>query len=145
MFIGRISNDPKFEVKQGNNGEFKKCLFSVAVNRNLTANQRNDSNATKVDFINFCAFGATAQFVNDYFKKGKPIEVMAEFQTYTVENNGTKEYKYSFIAHNVGFTVSDSAAGGDAGNNNQQTSKPATQAPKSNSNPYEIAESELPF
>ena len=55
MFEGRIARDPQYSTVQINNETVEKALFSIAVDRALTANQRqkakNDPNIQTADFI----------------------------------------------------------------------------------------------
>lgn len=59
---GHLTADP--ELKDGTNSKY--ADFSIAVNRAYKENK-------SVHFINCRAYGAKAEVIDKYFKKGKPI------------------------------------------------------------------------
>lgn len=80
---GRLTHTPEVRVtKEGGKSVTK---FSVAVDRRF--------NREKTDFINCEAWGATADFLGKYFKKGQEIAVVGELHIDKKEANGeTKTY-----------------------------------------------------
>ena len=74
--------------------------FTVAVNR-----YSKDNNAS-ADFIYCTAFGKTAQFIAEYFRKGQEILLRGNIKTETLEKEGSKVYKQSVFVENVEFVGS---------------------------------------
>lgn len=95
MLMGRLAKDPNFAMTQSGK---KICNFTVAV----------DKNGEGADFIYCRAWEKTADFVNQYFKKGKPIviEGRLENREYT-KQDGTKATATEVICERVNFTISD--------------------------------------
>lgn len=93
---GRLVHDP--ETKTTKNGTVYLPL-RIAVNRN-----DKDRNA---DFINCKAWGKTAEFINNYFKKGDPIEVLGRIQVdnYKKQDGASASETYVNITE-VNFTLS---------------------------------------
>lgn len=132
VFIARLGQDP--EVKQA--GETTVVNFSGAVRRKFTKDGQPDT-----DWLNFVAFGKTADFVGKYFNKGSQIAVVAHVQVdnYT-DKDGNKRTATKFIVDQVDFVGSK----GDSAQSN------AGVAPKSNNSDGFVAvdnfdDDDLPF
>lgn len=108
ILIGNLTADP--EVKQTQSG-LSVVSFTIAVNRRVGKDAEQ-----KTDFINIVAWRKTAEFVGQYFKKGKPILVCGAIQTrsYT-DNNGSKRYVTEVVADEVGFVESKAASEAPSG------------------------------
>ena len=65
---GRLVYDP--EMKTAKNGTTF-CSFKIAANTFKHGEK-------KTTYFNCSAFGSTATYVNNYFNKGKPVEVVGE-------------------------------------------------------------------
>ena len=99
ILIGNMVSDP--EIKQTNSG-MKVSTFSIAVNR-----KGKDAG---VDFINCVAWDKKAEFLAQFFKKGKPILVCGQLQQRSwTDKSGQKRYEYEVIADELTF-AGDSAA-----------------------------------
>ena len=106
ILIGNMSADP--ELKQTPNG-VSICNFSLAVNR--TYAKQGEQN---VDFINVCAWRASAEYISRYAKKGNAIVVVGKLQTRNYTNkDGQKVYIPEVGADEVSF----------AGNKNDNATK----------------------
>ena len=110
-FEGRIVND--LQAKQGGNGQntYTKVSFRIAVAKNLTSEQRqqkqNGQQIQDSDFIPMYATGKTADFILKFFSKGKPIKIVASYNSYTTQDqNGNNVYGHIFKVEEVGFTIS---------------------------------------
>lgn len=103
ILIGNLTADP--EVKQTQSG-LSVVSFTIAVNRRVSKEAEQ-----KTDFINIVAWRKTAEFVGQYFKKGKPILVCGSIQTrpYT-DKSGNKRIAVEVLADDVGFVESKAAA-----------------------------------
>ena len=87
FFAGRIISDPDFKQMNGQNGPFLKANFRMAVDRNLTSQQRQasmngDKSIVTSDFINCVAIGQNADFIQKYCPKGRAIDIACHFTTY---------------------------------------------------------------
>ena len=93
ILIGNMVADP--EIRQTNSG-MKVTSFSIAVNR-----RGKDAG---VDYINVVAWDKKAEFVVQFFKKGKPILVCGQLQQRTwTDKNGAKRYEYEVVADELSF------------------------------------------
>jgi single-strand DNA-binding protein len=70
-FIGRLGNDIELRTA----GETSVASFSLAHDRR----SRNSDN-TATDWVNFTAFGATAEFLAKYFHKGNRVAIQGHLQ-----------------------------------------------------------------
>ena len=102
ILIGNLTADP--EVKQTQSG-LSVVSFTIAVNRRVSKEAEQ-----KTDFINIVAWRKTAEFVGQYFKKGKPILVCGSIQTRSYKDkNDNKRIAVEVLADEVGFVESKAA------------------------------------
>jgi single-strand DNA-binding protein len=94
-FQGRLLKDP--ELTTTKNGK-EMCKFALGVNAG-----KHGSGEKKSAFPRFTAFGKTAEFIADHFSKGKPMEVIAEYQTDSSGEGENRQYFHSFKVQNVAF------------------------------------------
>lgn len=151
QFTGRFVKDPTVSTK----GQTKYCMFTLAIDRVLTKDQRDklkagDKSITTSDFPQFVIFGDAAEVIVKYFSKGKPIQLMAEFQTFTKDDgNGGKTYSSNFRVEGWGFVPKDTTdssnngGGGSYSNNNTKPAPKANTAPQNND--FEVPDDEIPF
>ena len=112
ILMGRLTADPEFSMTQSG---LPMCRFSIAVDR--PARQGEEKQA---DFFRITCWQQTAETVNRYFVKGKPIIVEGKIQNdnYT-DNNGVKHYSVDIIADRINFVLSDpTRTGNNSGNYN---------------------------
>ena len=101
---GRLVRDP--ELKFGQSGKAY-SRFSIAVDRPFQT--------STADFINCVAFGKTAEFIGEYFRKGRKILLRGSLQMNQYESEGKKLTTYVVIAENVEF--GEAKANANAGGN----------------------------
>lgn len=124
IFEGRISSDPKYQTINSQNGAFEKATFSIAVDRQLTVQQKqaakNNPNIQTADFVNCSITGKAVEVFKKYCLKGKAITVACTFQTYsyTDQQTGQKKYGYNFNVENFNFTIADAKGLQQNGGNN---------------------------
>lgn len=100
IFMGRLTRDPEIRYTQS-----EKPV--AVINYTLAADRRyKREGEPSVDFINFVAYGAAAEFAEKYFKKGTKLVVVAH-------NEGKKVYVTEFIVEDQEFAESKRAAGGE--------------------------------
>ena len=94
ILMGRLTRDP--ELRNTASGT-SVCNFTVAVDDGYGENRTTS-------FISCVAWGRTAEFVNNYFSKGKMIIVIGRIQTRTWEGqDGRKNYSTEVVANEVSF------------------------------------------
>ncbi len=97
ILIGRLTRDP--ELKFGQSGKAY-CRFSIAVDKNF----KDDKGSA--DFINCVAFANTAEFIGEYFKKGRKIAISGRLNSSSYESDGKKIYSLAVLVDNVEFADS---------------------------------------
>lgn len=118
ILMGNITADP--EVKMTTQGT-SVCSFSLAVNRRFA--KQGEPN---VDYINVCAWRASAEFIGRYAKKGNSLVVCGSLQTRNYTNaQGQKVYVTEVVAEEVSFAGNNNGGGNSNG-------EPRVSAPKSN-------------
>lgn len=144
ILIGNLTADP--ELKNTASG-VALCNFTLAVNRKYSKQGEQT-----VDYINICAWRASAEFVGKYARKGNALLVCGQIQTRNYTNaQGQKVYITEVVADEVSF----------AGNGkNESNGEPKVSVPNGNSyvpnsygggnsgnfEPLDISgESDLPF
>ena len=103
IHIGRLSRD--LEVRYGQSGNAM-ASFTLAVDRKF----KREGQAT-ADFLNFKAFGKTAEFLEKYCKKGTKLVVQSHLQNDNYTNKeGVKVYRDTLIVDSVEFAESKAAS-----------------------------------
>lgn len=103
IIIGRITRD--LELKYTQSG-MAILGFNVAVDRNLSAEKRQEAEANNqptADFINCKAFNKTAELINSYFAKGQKIGVIGRIQTGSYEKDGRTVYTTDVVVDKIEF------------------------------------------
>ena len=95
---GRLTRDP--ELKFGQSGKAY-SRFSIAVDRPFQSS--SDKNSQTADFINCVAFGKTAEFIGEYFRKGRKILLNGKLQMSQYESEGKKVTTYVVVVDSVEF------------------------------------------
>lgn len=127
ILVGRLTADP--ELKATTNG-VNVCSFSVAVNRRFA----RAGEERKADFINCVAWRQTAEFICNYFAKGRMIGLVGSIQTRDwTDNEGKKRYATEVIVDEAYFTDSKPSSDGGARTQQpwQQSAQTEQQAPQS--------------
>ena len=145
--IGRITRD--LEVKTSQNGTTV-LNNSVAINRPFKNKQTGEREA---DFINFVAFGKTAEIIAQYHQKGSLIGLTGRMQSRSYENsNSQKVFVTELVVNEMHFTGSNNASDGQQSQvrpnttNQQQRPSAPEENPFANSKgPVSIDDSQLPF
>jgi single-strand DNA-binding protein len=136
ILIGNLCADP--ELKTTPNG-VSVTSFSLAVGRRKVKDQE-----PQTDFINIVAWRNTAEFICNYFQKGKAILIVGTLQTRTWnDQNGQKRYVTEVVAEEAQFVEkkSDSTSPVEASRmpSNSTPSVPyqaPTQTVNSSNSPY---------
>lgn len=100
ILVGRLTADP--ELKATTSG-VSVCSFTVAVNRRFA----RAGEERKADFINCVAWRQTAEFICNYFAKGRMIGLVGSIQTRDwTDADGRKRYATEVIVDEAYFTES---------------------------------------
>ena len=111
IIMGRLTKDP--ELRRTSSG-IDVCTFSVAVDRDRSSRDANGDRQT--DFFDVTVWRQTAQFVCNYFSKGKMIIVEGSMQSRKWQDkNGQNRISWEIAASNVMFGESKSASQGGYG------------------------------
>ena len=96
ILVGNLVADP--ELKATNNG-VNVTRFRIAVGRRFAKEGQ-----PKSDFFDIVAWRQTAEFVNRFFTKGKPILVSGSLQNRTwTDTEGNKHWATEIVADEVTF------------------------------------------
>ena len=87
IIMGRICRDPETETVGKGKNALSKLWNCIAVNKN----------AAHTDFINFTAFGKTAEIIEEYCKKGDPLLIEGHIDVNTVEDKKGNMTSYTSI------------------------------------------------
>ena len=145
--IGRIVKDLEVKTSQGGTAVLNN---TVAINRPFKNKQTGEREA---DFINFVAFGKTAEIIAQYHQKGSLIGLSGRMQSRSYQNsNDQKVFVTELVVNEMHFTGSNNASDGQqpqARPNTNQAQQTRSQAPDENpfansKGPVDIS-SDLPF
>ena len=94
ILMGRITKDVELRYT---NSQKPVCSFTIAVDSGYGENK-------KTDFINCVAWNKTAEFMKNYFSKGRMIIVIGRVGTRSWEDaDGKKHYVTEIVADEVKF------------------------------------------
>lgn len=138
--VGRYTSDPELRYTKDNKPV---ANFNIAINNGKDKNGNEDTT-----FIKISVFGATAENIGKYSKKGDLILVEGIIKNNNYEDkDGNKRYEYIFIGNRVEFLSRTT--------NNTSKEKQAKKEPKNSAlddkvfedfgNSIEIDDSELAF
>lgn len=140
ILSGRPVADPDIKWTKTVRGE-DMCIarFRLAVDRRAKRGEKQEA-----DFINCVAFGKTAEFYNQYIRKGIKIMVSGRIQTGSFENNeGKKIYTTDVVVEETEFCESKKA--NDEARNTSPIEKEQAKAADDFMKTPNNLESELPF
>ena len=111
--LGHLTRDPQLK----NTTSATVSEFGIAMNRKWRTPDGQDRE--EVTFVDVTAFGKTAETVNQYFTKGKPIliEGRLKYDQWEDKNGGGKRSKLSVVLESFVFVGGDGGEGGSRGNN----------------------------
>lgn len=117
--IGRCTKDP--EIKVAKSGTTI-ADFTLAVDRKFKREGQPDA-----DFLNFTAFGKTAEFVEKWVHKGTKLVVQSTLQNNNYQNSeGRTVYRNTLFVESVEFAESKAASQRANGNSNGSNAVPAS-------------------
>ena len=100
ILMGRLTADP--ELKSSSSGT-SVTSFNLAVDRRYT----KEGQEKQVDFITIVAWRNTAEFICNYFQKGKSILIVGSLQTRNwTDQNGQNRYATEVVVDDAMFVDS---------------------------------------
>lgn len=100
LLMGNLTKDPEYKTTPSGVGV---TTFSIAVGRRFA----KESDEVKADFFNIVAWRNTAEFVKNFFSKGKQIVIVGSLQNRSwTDQNGQKRYITEVIADECYFAGS---------------------------------------
>lgn len=122
LLMGNLTRDPELRYLPSN---MAVVALGLAVNRRWK-NQAGEQ-GEEVTFIDCECFGKTAEVINQYFRKGKPIFIEGRLKLdQWQDKEGHNRSKLKVVVENFQFIESK---GGDAGDHASQESSGGYQAP----------------
>ena len=141
--MGRLTSDP--ELRQTASG-ISSCSFNIAVDRGF----KDQNGERQTDFISCTAWRQTAEFICQYFSKGKMIGIEGALRTRNYDDK-----RYPDVKHYVTEVLAEHAYfGGDSGGNKSSSASPPPQHQSSAAAPASadlsdfeevVSDSDLPF
>lgn len=119
---GYLARDPALSFLPSNTPVVEFCIGT-----NRSWKSQSGEKKTEAAFVDCTAFGVTAETINKYFAKGKPILIDGYLRQSSWETKeGQKRSKLSVVCDRFYFVGGRDAA--QAGEENQAASAPATDA-----------------
>jgi single-strand DNA-binding protein len=142
ILIGRLAKDPELRYTQSGTAV---ASFTLAVDRRFS----NQNGEREADFINCVAWQKSAEFVAQYFQKGKQMALEGRLQVRSYDGeDGKKRWVSEVVTEQIEFVGSKNDSKGNGGNGNHSGGNDGG----SSNNPYEglgqeiiFDEQELPF
>ena len=137
VLTGRLTKDPDLKYTQSG---VAVCNFTVAVDRPFKTNGQNEA-----DFINCVVWRKPAENLANYMSKGSMIGADGRLQTRTYQNqNDQTVFVTEVVADSVQFLESKNKQQNNQSNENGPLSR-AENPPKSEAEPMDISDEDLPF
>jgi len=138
MLMGNLTRDVELKQLSGDNAVAK---IGLAVNRKFKT--RDGDMREEVTFIDCEAWGRTAEAMNRYLSKGKPIfiEGRLKLDTWQDKNDGSNRSKLKVVIDNFEFvdSRSDGGGGGNRGGGYETAGAPSAPAHTP------VSEDDIPF
>ena len=112
MLMGNLTRDPQMKYLPSQTAV---CEIGIASNRKFKT--ANGEDRDEVLFVDCTAFGRTAEVINQYCQKGKPIfiEGRLKYDSWEDKNGGGKRNKITVVIDNFQFIGGRDDAGGNSG------------------------------
>lgn len=117
IFNGTICRD--IELKYTQNQGMAVISNSLAFNKKDANGNQNGSFSQSSVFLDFVAFGKTAELINQYYQKGDMLCGVGEISAdeWQDKDTGAKRTKHKIIIQKLEFTKSPKAWAGNSANN----------------------------
>ena len=138
ILIGRLTKDPELRYTQSGTAV---AGFTLAVDRRFS----NQSGEREADFVNCVAWQKAAEFVSEYFHKGKQMALEGRLQVRSYDgNDGQRHWVTEVVAEQIEFVGSKHDS--NSNRNSSGTGNTNSSAGSSSgNNPYEGLGQEVMF
>ena len=126
---GRIGRDPEITEKNGTNGTYKSATFTFAVDRFY---------GDKTDWFRCEVTGRTAEMLEKYGYKGKPLIITGSMESYKTDRDEFVHWKVN--VHTIEFEKGEKQGASTNGNEASTTSTEA-----STKDTFEDIDEDVPF
>jgi single-strand DNA-binding protein len=133
ILMGNLTRDPQMRYTPAQQAV---ADFGLACNRRFKSAQGEDRE--EVTFVDCTAWGKTAELINQYFTKGKPIfiEGRLKYDQWEDKQGGGKRSKLSVVIENFQFIGGrDGGQGGGGGGGQSYGDESSDQRPPQRSGP----------
>ena len=138
ILIGRLVKQPELNTLPTGN-QVVQC--AIAVQRKF----KNQNGEYEADFINFVAFGTTAQLISNYFTKGDRIGLEGRWQRRSYQNKeGVTVYVDEMVVDNIEFLQERREQPAQQQYNQYNQAAPEPKNPFAGES-FDIDDSDLPF
>ena len=97
ILMGRLTKDPEIRYTDSKKAV---CSFTLAVDDGC-----DNEGKKKAQFIPCVAWGKTAELIDQYFTKGKPLTVTGRITVRTYDKNGEKRYITEVVCNGIEFPL----------------------------------------
>ena len=112
MLIGRLTKDPELRYTQSGTAV---ASFTLAVDRRFP----NQNGEREADFINCVAWNKSAEFVANYFTKGKQMALEGRLQVRSYDgDDGKRRWVTEVVVEQMEFVGSKNDSKDNSGNGN---------------------------
>jgi single-strand DNA-binding protein len=144
LLLGNLTRDPQLSYTPSQTAVVD---FGVATNRRWTG--QDGSQRDETCFVDCRAFGRTAENINKFFNKGRPIfiEGRLTYDTWTAQD-GTKRSRHRVTVENFQFlpgTGGTGGAGGAGGGGPDQGDQGGPDAGPPGRGPGGVSDDDIPF
>lgn len=126
LLLGNLTRDPQLKYLPSQTAVAE---FGVACNRRFKTAQGEDRD--EVTFVDCSAFGKTAEVINQYMTKGRPIfiEGRLKYDSWEDKQGGGKRHKLTVVVESFQFIGSRDGGQGGGGESGQGRSYDSEQRP----------------
>lgn len=145
LLMGNLTRDPELRFTASNQPVLQ---MGLAVNRYYTSGTGEKKEETT--FVDCEAWGRTAELINQYFSKGRPIFVEGRLKLDQWEDQqGQKRSRHKVVIESFQFVDSKGGEGGGGGDRGESRSSGASRPARAGgdaSGPHQpIDEDDIPF
>jgi single-strand DNA-binding protein len=149
MLMGNLTRDPELRYTPNNTAV---CNVGLAINRRWRDQQQQQQEETT--FVDCEAWGRTAENINQYLRKGRPLYVEGRLKLDQWEDKeGNKRSKLKVVVETFQFIDSREGGGGQGGQQSggnqgggqRQQSAPPQNAPMQSDPHQPVNDDDIPF
>jgi single-strand DNA-binding protein len=146
MLMGNLTRDP--EMRHLDSGS---AVTQISIATNRKWKNKDGQAQEEVTFVDCEAWGKTAEAINQYMRKGRPIfvEGRLKLEQWDDKTDGSKRSKMKVVVETFQFLGDRDSNdnGGNSGGNQQRTSAPQQRQSNNynNNEPAPLSDDDIPF